>query len=280
MSIARVALLTLFAMLAFAGNSVLCRLALNHADMDPASFTSLRLFAGAVTLWLVVRLKSAKAVGGGSWGSGVALYVYAGAFSAAYVTLPTGTGALLLFGAVQFTMMGCGLWRGDRFRLTQWAGFAVASAGLVLLLLPGVSAPPLQGALLMLVAGCAWGLYSLRGQRQGDPIQVSAGNFLRAVPLAVGVSLVLLDRAHVTGLGVGFALLSGAVTSGIGYAIWYAAVPHLKAATAATVQLSVPLLATFAGIIFLGEAWTLRLALACLAILGGIGLVLGVRRGG
>ncbi|MBC7547689.1 MAG: DMT family transporter [Polaromonas sp.] len=280
MSSARTAILTLSAMLAFAGNSLLCRLALNQGGMDPASFTSLRLLAGAVTLWLVVWLSQAKANAArqGSWGSGVALYVYAGTFSAAYVTLTAGTGALLLFGAVQLTMMGCGLWRGDRLRLRQWAGLAVALAGLVLLLLPGVSAPPMEGAGLMLLSGCAWGFYSLRGQRQGDPMQVSAGNFLRAVPLAVGMSLLLLDRAHVSGPGVGYALLSGAVTSGLGYAIWYAAVPHLKAATAATVQLSVPLLASFAGILFLGETWTLRLSLASLAILGGIALVLGDRQ--
>lgn len=136
----------------------------------------------------------------------------------------------------------------------------------------------MEGAGLMLLSGCAWGFYSLRGQRQGDPMQVSAGNFLRAVPLAIGMSLLLLDRAHVSGPGVGYALLSGAVTSGLGYAIWYAAVPHLKAATAATVQLSVPLLASFAGILFLGETWTLRLSLASLAILGGIALVLGDRQ--
>lgn len=280
MSAARVSLLTLLAMLAFAGNSLLCRLALNHAGMDPASFTSLRLMAGAVTLWLIVRLQptKAKTAGRGSWGSGVALYAYAGAFSAAYVTLPAGTGALLLFGAVQLTMVGGGLWRGDNLRLAQRGGLALAMAGLLLLLLPGVSAPPLEGALLMMVAGCAWGIYSLRGQRQGDPTQVSAGNFARAVPLAVVASLVWVDRAHATGPGVGYALLSGAVTSGIGYAIWYTAVPHLKAATAATVQLSVPLLTALAGTLFLGETWTLRLALACLAILGGIALVVGVRR--
>ena len=267
-------------MLAFAGNSLLCRLALNHAGMDPASFTSLRLVSGAVTLWLMVRLQptQAKPAGRGGWGSGVALYVYAGAFSAAYVTLPAGTGALLLFGAVQLTMVGGGLWRGDRLRLTQWGGLALALAGLVLLMLPGVTAPPLQGALLMLGAGFAWGIYSLRGQRQGDPTRVSAGNFWRAALLAAGVSLVWLDRAHASGLGMGYALLSGAVTSGIGYAIWYTAVPHLKAATAATVQLSVPLLAALAGVMFLGETWTLRLALTGLTIVGGIALVVGVRR--
>ena len=270
-------------MLAFAGNSLLCRVALNHAGMDPASFTLLRLVAGAVTLWLIVRLRrtTAQAADQGSWGSGAALYVYAGAFSAAYVTLPAGTGALLLFGAVQFTMVGGGLWRGDRLRMAQWAGLALALAGLVLLMLPGVSAPPLQGALLMLIAGFAWGIYSLRGQRRGDATRVSAGNFARAVPLAVGASLaslVWLEGATTSAPGVGYALLSGAVTSGIGYAIWYAAVPHLKAATAATVQLSVPVLATLAGILFLGETLTWRLALACLAILGGIALVVGVRR--
>ena len=269
-------------MLAFAGNSLLCRVALNHAGIDSASFTSLRLVAGAVTLWLIVRLQPTrgKAAGRESWGSGAALYVYAGAFSAAYVTLPAGTGALLLFGAVQFTMVGGGLWRGDSLRLAQWGGLALAMAGLVLLLLPGVSAPPLEGALLMMLAGLAWGIYSLRGQQQGDPTQVSAGNFARAVPLAVGASLMWLDRAHASGPGMAYALLSGAVTSGIGYAIWYTAVPHLKAATAAAAQLSVPVLTALAGTLFLGETLTLRLALACLATLGGIALVVGVRRAG
>ena len=282
MSAVRVALLTLLAMLAFAGNSLLCRVALNHAGIDPASFTSLRLVAGAVTLWLIVRLKSTKAhaAGRGSWGSAVALYVYAGAFSTAYVTLPAGTGALLLFGAVQLTMVSVGLWRGDSLRLAQWAGLTLAVAGLVLLMLPGVSAPSLQGAVLMWVAGCAWGIYSLRGQRQGDPTKVSAGNFARAVPLVVGASLIWLDRAHASGPGMAYALLSGAVTSGIGYAIWYTAVPHLKAATAASAQLSVPVLTALAGTLFLGETLTLRLALACLATLGGIALVVGVRRAG
>lgn len=288
MSLARVVLLTLLSMLAFAGNSLLCRLALNQAGMDPASFTLLRLVAGAVTLWLMVGLRPRPvrpvAAGRqqtqgsqGSWGSGVALYVYAGAFSAAYVTLPAGTGALLLFGAVQLTMLGGGLWRGDSLRWGQWAGLALALAGLVLLLLPGVSSPPLQGAMLMWLAGCAWGIYSLRGQRQGDPTQVSAGNFARAVPLAVVASLAGLggiDVAHMGGPGVGYALLSGAVTSGIGYAVWYAAVPHLKATTAATVQLSVPVLTALAGIVLLGETWTLQLALAALATLAGIALVL------
>lgn len=270
----RLTVLTALAMTAFAGNSLLCRLALGTAAMDPASFTSLRLAAGAATLWLIVRLRSGQPPGRGSWGSAAALYAYAGAFSFAYVTLAAGTGALLLFGAVQATMIGVGWWQGERLEWRQLLGLGSAIAGLVLLLWPGVSAPSLQGALLMLAAGVAWGIYSLRGRRQGDPTRVSAGNFLRAVPLALGVSLLLARQATVTTPGLLQALLSGAVTSGIGYALWYTALPHLKGSSAASVQLSVPLIAALAGVLLLGEGLSLRLGVAALAILGGIALVI------
>ena len=263
-------------MLAFAGNSVLCRVALAQTGIDPASFTSIRLASGAVVLWLVVRLTRRGQSGGGNWRSALALFGYAACFSFAYVSLTAATGALLLFGAVQATMIGHGLRAGERFTRWQVAGLVLALGGLVGLLLPGLAAPPLGGALLMMAAGVAWGVYSLRGKGAGDPTRVTAGNFLRAVPLALGLSLLMraLGDTRVDAAGVWLAVLSGAGASAIGYAIWYTALPALKATSAATVQLSVPVLATLGGILWLGEAVSPRLVLASVAILGGIALVI------
>jgi drug/metabolite transporter (DMT)-like permease len=272
----RLWLLVAAAMLAFAGNSVLCRLALRDGGIDAASFTTLRLVSGAVVLWLIVRLRDGARAGGDMW-SAFALFAYAAGFSFAYVTLPTGTGALLLFGAVQATMIGRGLLAGERLSPLQWCGLALALGGLTGLLLPGVSAPPVSGALLMVVAGIAWGAYSLRGRGAGDAIAKTAGNFLRAVPFALVLSAVMLRDARVDAAGIACAVASGALTSGIGYAIWYTALPHLRAASAATVQLSVPALAAIAGIVLLGEPPTWRLLFATLAILGGIALVVRAR---
>lgn len=266
--------LTTLAMLAFAGNSLLCRVALKHTAIDAASFTSIRLISGAVMLWLVVRLRHGSHAGRGNWLSALALFAYAAGFSFAYVSLSAATGALLLFGAVQATMIGHGLYAGERLRQKQLLGLLLAFGGLVGLLLPGLSAPPLLGAVLMLGAGVAWGVYSLRGKGAGDATQVTAGNFLRAVAIALGLSLLTLSNARLDGAGVVYAIASGALASGLGYAIWYTALPALKATTAATVQLSVPVLATAGGVIFLGEALSPRLALASVAILGGIALVI------
>jgi drug/metabolite transporter (DMT)-like permease len=275
MTPARTLALTALAMTAFAGNSLLCRIALKHTSLDAASFTSIRLLSGALVLWLVVRRWRSAQSGAGSWPSALALFAYAAGFSFAYISLPTATGALLLFGAVQATMIGYGLYKGERFRRLQLIGLALAFGGIVGLLLPGLSAPPLAGALLMLGAGVAWGVYSLRGKGAGDPTRVTAGNFLRAVPLALALSLamLMLKGASLDAAGVGYAVASGALTSGLGYALWYAVLPALKATTAATVQLSVPVIAALGGIAFLGEPVTLRLALASMAILGGIALV-------
>lgn len=190
------------------------------------------------------------------------------------MSLTTATGALLLFGAVQATMILWGLWRGERFGAWQLAGLALAVGGLVGLLLPGLSAPPLAGAALMLMAGAAWGVYSIRGKGAGDATRVTAGNFLRAVPFAVALSLLPLAEARLGAAGVAYALASGAITSGLGYAIWYTVLPHLKATSAATVQLSVPVIAALGGIVFLDEALTLRFVLASSAVLGGIALVI------
>jgi drug/metabolite transporter (DMT)-like permease len=260
-------------MIAFAGNSLLCRAALTQTTIDPASFTTIRLIAGALVLWLVVRMKNPHA-GKGNWLSACALFAYAAGFSFAYTRLSTATGALLLFSAVQTTMIGHGLWSGERLLKLQLIGLVLAFGGLVGLLLPGLSAPPLAGCVLMLSAGVAWGVYSLRGRGAGDPTQVTAGNFLRAVPIAAALSLLMLPYTSLDNAGFWYAVASGALASGIGYAIWYTALPRLKATHAATVQLSVPVIAALAGIAFLGEPITLRLVLASVAILGGIALVI------
>jgi drug/metabolite transporter (DMT)-like permease len=279
MSRPRIFVLTLLAMLAFAGNSLLCRAALQGGHIDAASFTTIRIVAGALALWLIVRVQRCGAAPAGSWPSAFALFAYAAAFSFAYLTLTAATGALLLFGAVQATMIGWGFWRGERLGGWQLLGGACALGGLIGLLLPGLSAPPLHGAVLMLVAGIAWGVYSLRGKGAGDPLQATAGNFVRAVPFALVASLgVLAWGARSDVAGAALAVASGAVTSGIGYAIWYTALPGLKAASAATVQLSVPPLAALGGVIALGEPPTLRLLLASIAILGGIALVIAEKR--
>ena len=272
----RTFVLTLLAMLAFAGNSLLCRAALAGTGIDPASFTLIRITSGAAVLGLIVRGRagSGTAAGGGSWLSALALFAYASAFSYAYVELTAATGALLVFAAVQATMIGWGLWRGERLAGWQIVGLAAALAGLAGMLLPGVAAPPLAASLLMIGAGAAWGVYSLRGRGAGDPLRVTAGNFLRAVAPAAALSVATLAWAVPDARGAAWAIASGALTSGVGYAIWYAALPGLKAATAATVQLSVPLIAALGGIALLGEAPTLRLLVGGTAILGGIALVL------
>jgi drug/metabolite transporter (DMT)-like permease len=273
MRYAYTAALTSLAMVAFAGNSLLCRLALKDTSIDAASFTTIRLLSGAAVLWLLVRLRGGSYKDGGRWLSALALFAYAAGFSFAYLSLSAATGALLLFGAVQATMIGHGLFKGERFSRTQMAGLVLAAAGLMGLLLPGLSAPPLYGSMLMLGAGIAWGIYSLRGKAAGDPLKVTAGNFLRAAPIAIGLSAVTLDRASLDQAGVLYAVSSGALASGIGYAVWYTALPHLKATIAATVQLSVPVIAALGGILFLGEPLSVRLVMASIAILGGIALV-------
>jgi drug/metabolite transporter (DMT)-like permease len=269
----RTALLTVLALLAFAGNSVLCRLALQVTTIDPVSFTGIRLASGAVALWLIVRLWRRNATGSGSAWSATALFVYAAAFSIAYVGLTTATGALLLFGAVQVTMIGSGLWAGERLAPRQWAGFLLALSGLAILLAPGLAAPPLSSAMLMLLAGIAWGLYSLRGRGGGDPTRVTAGNFMLTVPMAALLVLAGLPWLQADGAGIALAVASGALASGVGYAIWYAALPSLEATHAATVQLSVPVIAALGGLALVDEAITGRFVLASAAVLGGIAIV-------
>jgi drug/metabolite transporter (DMT)-like permease len=276
----RVVLLTALAMIAFAGNSLLCRLALRQTQIDAASFTLVRMVAGALCLWIIVQVGKGPVRKSGSWPSAFALFGYASLFSFAYLRLSAATGALLLFGAVQATMIAWSLRKGERLRWIQIAGLLLALTGLVALVFPGLSAPPLAPALLMLGAGIAWGIYSLRGKGGTDPLRATAGNFLRAVPVAVLLSLCMLGAAHFDLRGLFYAIGSGAIASGIGYAIWYTVLPALKSSAAATVQLSVPVLAAAGGILLLGESITLRFAVASAAVLGGIALVILERKEG
>ena len=270
----RLVLLTMLTMLAFAGNSLLCRIALKDTTIDAASFTAIRLISGAIVLWIVTRLFRVSHAGKGNWLSGFLLFAYAACFSFAYVSLPAGIGALLLFGAVQTTMIGHGIWAGERLRVLQVIGIVLAFAGLIGLMLPGLSKPSLIDSMLMLAAGFSWGIYSLRGRKLGHPIHVTAGNFLMSIPFAVILCIVKVDVAMLDSQGVGYAVASGAVASGIGYALWYSVLPSIKAVSAATLQLSVPLIAAFGGIIFLEESMTLQFTLASIAILGGVALVI------
>jgi drug/metabolite transporter (DMT)-like permease len=260
-------------MIAFASNSLLCRAALKETSIDAAIFTFFRIFAGAAALCLIVGLRRSTSHNTGNWLSGFALFAYAAAFSFAYKTLSAGTGALLLFGAVQATMILWGFRKGDRLRIIQILGLLVALTGLVILVFPGLSAPPLIGSVLMLSAGVAWGVYSLRGKTAGDAIATTAGNFMRAVPFATLLIIVLISEERVDSLGLIYAFISGAITSGLGYVIWYTALAGLNAASAATVQLSVPVLTATGGILLLGEPITLRYLIASIAVLGGIFLV-------
>ncbi len=273
MTVIHTVALTSLAMMAMAGNSLLTRIGLRSSTIDAASFAAIRLASGAVVLWLITSMRRPSESGDGNWPSALALFAYAACLSFAYVSLPAATGSLLLFSAVQATMIGHGLWAGEHLGGSQLVGVVLAFAGLVVLLLPGLSAPPLGGSLLMVGAGVAWGIYSLRGRGAGDPIRVTMGNFLRAVPFAAALIAVMYRGIRLDGTGVLFAVLSGAVTSGIGYSIWYTALPALPAIQAATVQLCVPLLASLGGVVFLSEAFSLRLVLASISILSGIGLV-------
>lgn len=259
------------AMAAFAANSLLCRVALAHTATDPASFTIIRILAGAATLSAIVLVRKRAPGTGGSWQGALSLLTYAAAFSFAYASLPAGTGALLLFGSVQATMIVTGLYQGEHLRVMQWVGLLAAFGGLIALVAPGIHAPDPFSALLMAVAGVAWGIYSLLGRKQGDPLTATAGNFLRAAPF----SLLLLPLASsIDSQGMVFAIISGSISSGVGYAIWYGVLPSLKATQAASVQLTVPVIASTAAVFILGESFTFGLVIASVAVLGGIALVI------
>lgn len=274
MATARIIFLTIAAMFAFAGNSILCRLALKHTSIDAVSFTSIRLLSGAAILALLVYVPGVKSKDEGNWFSAFALFVYAACFSFAYVGLGTASGALLLFVAVQATMIGYGAWHGERFSKQQLAGLLLAFAGLIGFFLPGLSTPPLMASLLMLGAGVAWGIYSLRGRQVSDAKFATAGNFLRTVPITVVFSLLMFKSISLDNPGILYALGSGALASGMGYIIWYSVLPALTASSAGIVQLSVPVIAAVGGIIFLDENLTLHLVLTSIAILGGIILLI------
>ena len=279
-------LLTLLALVGFAANSLLCRAALSGGaarSIDAASFTLVRLASGALVLALLLRARrrGPEAAERGSWPAALALFAYAAGFSLAYVRIGAGVGALLLFGCVQLTMLGAGLLRGEHPRPLEWVGLAVALSGLLGLTLPGASAPDAGGALLMAGAGFAWGLYSLRGRGAKDPLAATAGNFVRSVPLALLLWLAALAwtrAAHASFEGLALAVASGALASGVGYSLWYAALPSLSAARAAIVQLSVPVLAAAGAVLLLREPLTLRLALGGAALLTGVLLSLRAKR--
>jgi drug/metabolite transporter (DMT)-like permease len=269
----RTGVLTATALIAFASNSILCRMALGRASIDAASFSTIRLVAGACCLALITAATGRDTWRTqGSWMSAAILFLYAIPFSYAYGLLTAGTGALILFGAVQVTMMGAGLLAGERPHARQWAGLTMAIAGLVYLLLPGLSAPSPHGAALMAMAGVAWGIYSIRGRGAADPLAQNAGNFVRSLPMALIVSVAALRFRHVETSGVVLAAVSGAVTSALGYAVWYAALRGLTATRAALVQLLVPVITAAAGLFLLREPLSARLVVSAVVVIGGIAL--------
>ena len=269
--------LTVTAMIAFAANSLLCRMALGHDLIDAGSFTSIRIISGAITLGLIISIRGHKSKITANWSGVVALFCYMVFFSFAYLSLSAGTGALLLFGAVQLTMFASAIRHGERFSFLSWMCLSAAFAGLVYLVAPGVTAPDPIGALLMATAGVAWGAYSLNGRKSGQPLLETAANFLYSVPFTIGLSAMFIASADMSVPGSLLAVASGALASGIGYAIWYAALPGLTAGRAATVQLSVPVVAALGGIVLLSEQVTSRLAVASILTIGGIWMVLAQR---
>jgi len=257
-------------MLAFAANSLLCRWALLDSDIDAASFTLARIVSGAITLFVLAYVQTGRYQVAGSWYSGLALFVYAAGFSFAYLAMSTATGALLLFGSVQAGMIGYGLFRGERPAFLQWCGIAMALFGAGFLLLPGAETPPIKASLLMVAAGIAWAVYSIRGRSSVNPTRDTAGNFIRAVPLTLLLLAIFHEQFNLDSSGLVYAVASGALASGVGYALWYSVLPALKATTAATVQLSVPALAAIAGALVLHEPISIRVVLCSVLILGGV----------
>lgn len=275
----QVTLLTTAAMLAFASNSLLNRLALGQETIDAVSYTTIRLTSGAVMLFVIAYLKreNEKNFLRGSWVSAAFLFLYATAFSFAYLSLTTGTGALILFGSVQMTMMIAALRSGERPHVLEWIGLFLALGGLVYLVFPGLSAPSPFGSVLMAVAGISWGFYSLRGRGSQNPLASTAGNFIYALPMVLVVLSISFRNISISSDGVIYAVLSGALASGLGYVLWYAALRGLTTTRAATVQLSVPVIAAWSGVVFLAEHVSTRLLIAGVLILGGIALAVSSR---
>lgn len=276
----KVSSLTAFALTAFAVNSLLCRIALGQGEIDPIAFTAIRLISGAAVLAPLARFSSEAEsceVDSASWFSAMLLFAYAITFSLAYVSLDAGIGALLLFGLVQLTMMSVAIGSGERMRGLQWLGFMLAGTGLAILLWPGDAAPSLWGASLMALAGVAWGVYSIRGRKIRTPVKMTSLNFNRASVPAVLLGAAAYSSIHFELHGIVLAAISGAVTSGIGYVVWYRALPLLTTSQASIVQLLVPILASVGGIVFLEEQLTSRLLIASAMVLGGVGLVIALK---
>ncbi len=274
-NVIKTSVFTALALIAFAANSVLCRLALGEETIDAASFTVIRLLSGALVLLAILAFSNDKEASAsrGSWSASLMLFVYAVAFSFAYVSLDTGTGALILFGSVQITMILLSLVSGNRLHLSEWVGVIIAFIGFVYLILPEVTSPSVMGFLLMIAAGIAWGMYTLKGRGSDHPLKDTAYNFLRTIPLVIILLVITIQDAHYSAAGVLLAVLSGGIASGIGYTIWYIALGGLSTTQAAVVQLSVPAIAAFGGVLFVSEAITARLTLSASMILGGILLV-------
>ena len=267
---------TSFALIAFAANSVLCRLALGQGAIDAASFTTIRLVSGSLVLLLVnAAVNTGTAADSGNWTSAFMLFLYAVTFSFAYISLSTGTGALILFAAVQATMIFFAVCKGERLSLWGWLGLFI---GLTNLVIPGLTAPSPSGAALMAIAGVSWGIYSLRGRGSVLPVAVTTDNFLRSTPFVIVISLIFFQNLHMTFAGVFFATLSGGLTSAMGYVIWYAALRDHSATSAALVQLLVPVLAALGGVVLLSEVLTMRLLLSSAMIIGGVALALTQRQ--
>ncbi|MCL4107922.1 UNVERIFIED_CONTAM: hypothetical protein GTU68_016950 [Idotea baltica] len=272
-------ILTFLALIAFAGNSILNRLAFSDGAIDAASFTGIRLFSGILFLLFLVAINSAKNsnkkinLKSGSWLSALFLFLYALTFSFAYITLDTGTGALILFGFVQITMIFSDFLKGIRLQLIEWSGLIIAFLGLTILLLPGASAPSSTGFALMALSGVAWGIYTLAGKGSKTPLNDTANNFLRTLPLVVILILFTFDSAQISKQGVILAIASGAITSGLGYAIWYSALAGLSVTQAAVIQLTVPIIAAIGGILFSKEIISLQLIISSVLVLGGVLIV-------
>ena len=272
----RTILLTAFALIAFAFNSILCRMALRGGEADAIGFTFIRLVAGALTLIAISYFfgKGTKTSERGNWISAFFLFAYAVCFSLAYLALSAGTGALILFGSVQLTMILIALFRGERPGVVEWLGLGIALGGLVYLVFPGLASPPLHSSLLMAAAGAAWGIYTLRGKGGGDPLAQTTGNFLWSVPMIAVAGIPFFSQIHLSGRGIVIAIVSGGIASGLGYTVWYAALKFHTSTRAAVLQLAVPLIAAAGGVLLLSETATTRLWIAAALILGGIGLTI------